>query len=227
MVVNLLIRGMLSKMKITSTFHSWFQRIIRQIVNRLKGFLFLYSIQCKKENYVHSLQNYGHIIYMTGLEGNIWCDMLLNRCKSIAWTTATFTNMTSLTNFSKSSIAHYDIKTKAIEILIVLLKTFYLKTSSGLRLSSLNFQCRFRILYKLKLPIEYSFVWFRWGELVNIYTWLTVYRLSLDLMKTKYMIFHPIQKDICSLVHAVIMNVIQIEKVHNFHFLGVCLDSNL
>ena len=65
------------------------------------------------------------------------------------------------------------------------------------------------------------------NELANIYEWLTVNRLSLNLTKTKYMIFHPIQKDISSLVPTVIINGIQIEKVHNFNFLGVCLDSNL
>ena len=65
------------------------------------------------------------------------------------------------------------------------------------------------------------------NELANIFEWLTVNRLSLNLTKTKYMIFHPIQKDISSLVPTVIINGIQIEKVHNFNFLGVCLDSNL
>ena len=65
------------------------------------------------------------------------------------------------------------------------------------------------------------------NELANIYEWLTVNRLSLNLTKTKYMIFHPVQKDISSLVPTVIINGIQIEKVHDFNFLGVCLDSNL
>ena len=65
------------------------------------------------------------------------------------------------------------------------------------------------------------------NELANIYEWLTVNRLSLNLTKTKYMIFHPIQKDISSLVPTVIINGIQIEKVHNFNFFGVCFDSNL
>ena len=65
------------------------------------------------------------------------------------------------------------------------------------------------------------------NEMANIYEWLTVNRLSLNLTKTKYMIFHPIQKDISSLVPTVIINGIQIEKSHNFNFLGVCLDSNL
>ena len=53
------------------------------------------------------------------------------------------------------------------------------------------------------------------------------------------MIFHPIQKDISSLVPAIIINGIQMEHVDNFindiqmehvdnfNFLGICLDSNL
>ena len=65
------------------------------------------------------------------------------------------------------------------------------------------------------------------NELANINEWLTVNRLSLNLTKTKYMIFHPIQKDISSQVPTVIINGVQIEKAHNFNFLGVCLDNNL
>ena len=38
------------------------------------------------------------------------------------------------------------------------------------------------------------------NELVCICEWLTVNRLSLSFMKTKYMMFHPIQNDISSLV---------------------------
>ena len=41
------------------------------------------------------------------------------------------------------------------------------------------------------------------------------------------MIFHPIQKHISSLVPTVIINGIQKEKVYNFNFLGICLDSDL
>ena len=43
----------------------------------------------------------------------------------------------------------------------------------------------------------------------------------------KYIIFHPIQKYISSRIASVIINGIQIEKVHNFNFMGVCLDGNL
>ena len=65
------------------------------------------------------------------------------------------------------------------------------------------------------------------NELEKIYDWLTVNRLSLNLTKTNFMIFHPKQKDISFLVPKLVINNIPIEKVDNFSFLGVCLDSNL
>ena len=65
------------------------------------------------------------------------------------------------------------------------------------------------------------------NELEKIYGWLTVNRLSRNLTKTKFMIFYPKQKDIISLVPKLVINNIPIEKVDNFSFLRVCLDSNL
>ena len=65
------------------------------------------------------------------------------------------------------------------------------------------------------------------NELEQIYDWLSVNRLSFDLTKTKFMIFHPKQKDISSIIPKIVINDIPIEKVDNFSFLGVCLDSNL
>ena len=65
------------------------------------------------------------------------------------------------------------------------------------------------------------------NELEKIYDWLTVNILSLNLTKTIFMIFHSKQKDISSLVPKLVINNIPIEKVDNFGFLGVCLDSNL
>ena len=61
----------------------------------------------------------------------------------------------------------------------------------------------------------------------KIYDWLTVNRLSLNLPKTKFMIFHPKQKDISSLVPNLVISNIPMEKVVNFSSLRVCLDSNL
>ena len=65
------------------------------------------------------------------------------------------------------------------------------------------------------------------NELEKIYDWLTVKRLYFNQTKTKFMISHPKQKDISSLVPKLVVNNIPIEKVDNFSFLGVCLDSNL
>ena len=77
------------------------------------------------------------------------------------------------------------------------------------------------------LPVGISKVDLVNNELEKIYDWLTVNRLSLNLTKTKFMIFHPKQKDIRSLVPKLVINIIPIEKIDNFSFLGVCLDSNL
>ena len=65
------------------------------------------------------------------------------------------------------------------------------------------------------------------NELEKIYDWLTVNRLSLNLTQTKFMIFHPKQKDISSLVPKPVISNIPIEKVDNFSFLGVCQDCNI
>ena len=64
-------------------------------------------------------------------------------------------------------------------------------------------------------------------ELEKIYDWLTVNRLSLNLTKTKLMIFHPKQKDISSLLPKLVINNIPIKKLTTSVLLGVCQDSNL
>ena len=64
-------------------------------------------------------------------------------------------------------------------------------------------------------------------ELEKILDWLIINKLSFYLTKTKFMIFHPKQKDISSLVPKIVINNIPIEKVENFSFLGVCQYNNL
>ena len=49
----------------------------------------------------------------------------------------------------------------------------------------------------------------------------------MNLTKTKFMRFHPKQKDISSLVPKHVIDNIPIENVDNYSFLGVCLDSKL
>ena len=63
-------------------------------------------------------------------------------------------------------------------------------------------------------------------ELAKIYELLTVNRLFWS-DRNRYMTFHPIQNDVSSLIPSVIINGIQIEKVHNYKFLGACLGRNL
>ena len=62
-------------------------------------------------------------------------------------------------------------------------------------------------------------------SLVN--EWLEINKLSLNTEKTKYMIFHPHQKDITDLIPRLIMNGTEIQRVEAFDFLVVSLDENL
>ena len=62
-------------------------------------------------------------------------------------------------------------------------------------------------------------------SLVN--EWLEINKLSLNTEKTKYMIFHPHQKDITDVIPRLIMNGTEIQRVEAFDFLGVTLDENL
>ena len=64
-------------------------------------------------------------------------------------------------------------------------------------------------------------------ELENIYNWLCVNKLSLNIPKTKFMIFHHRQKRIDSIIPNLIINNHQIERVTDFNFLGITLDEHL
>ena len=64
-------------------------------------------------------------------------------------------------------------------------------------------------------------------ELFLVNEWPEINKLSLNIGKTKYMIFHPHQKDIIDLTLSLIMNGIEIDRVETFNFLGVTLDENL
>ena len=63
------------------------------------------------------------------------------------------------------------------------------------------------------------------AELSNVIEWLNINKLSLNKSKSKYMIFHVPNKDIQYLTLK-IDNVI-IEKVDEFSFLGLTVDTNL
>ena len=60
------------------------------------------------------------------------------------------------------------------------------------------------------------------SELQNIFKWLDVNRLCLNVAKSKFMLFHMPQKEI-----PLLSGVEKIEHVKEFNFLGLILDSNL
>ena len=63
------------------------------------------------------------------------------------------------------------------------------------------------------------------SELQNIFKWLDVNRLCLNVAKSKFMLFHKAQKNIPQLSFNI--NEMVIEHVNEFNFLGLILDSNL
>ena len=63
-------------------------------------------------------------------------------------------------------------------------------------------------------------------ELQNVYVWLAANKLSLNITKTKYLVFHSQKKSLSSLPLLKINNTL-IEKVSSFNYLGVMLNENL
>ena len=63
------------------------------------------------------------------------------------------------------------------------------------------------------------------SELQNIFKWLDVNKLCLNVAKSKFMLFHMPQKEISQLSFNI--NDMVIEHVNEFKFLGLILDSNL
>ncbi len=62
-------------------------------------------------------------------------------------------------------------------------------------------------------------------ELKKINDWLKTNKLSLNIYKTKYMLFHTAQKQIDHL-HIKINNI-NIDRVTHFNFLGFTINENL
>ena len=65
------------------------------------------------------------------------------------------------------------------------------------------------------------------SELNDIFVWLCVNRLALNVKKTKYMIFHYRQRDIRNLIPSLIINNEPVERVTEFNFLGLTIDETL
>ena len=54
-------------------------------------------------------------------------------------------------------------------------------------------------------------------ELLQVDEWLTVSKLSLNINKTKFMVFHLYQKDISQLTTTLKINNMETERVSNFN----------
>ena len=65
------------------------------------------------------------------------------------------------------------------------------------------------------------------NELAIVYDWLAVNKLSLNVSKTKYVIFHAINKRIEGVIPNLEINGIPLERVQNFNFLGLVLNENM
>ena len=63
-------------------------------------------------------------------------------------------------------------------------------------------------------------------QLINIHNWLCVNKLSLNVDKSHFVIFHPVQKVVDYAINLSINNKYLIEK-KSYKYLGVIIDSNL
>ena len=64
-------------------------------------------------------------------------------------------------------------------------------------------------------------------KLGNIQEWLNINKLSLNVKKTKFMIFHHYQQNINNIIPRLKMNSETIEKVSEFNFLGLTINEHL
>ena len=65
------------------------------------------------------------------------------------------------------------------------------------------------------------------NELAKVTDWLAVNELSLYVRKTKYVIFHAINKRIEGVIPNLEINGIPLERVQNFNFLGLVSNENM
>ena len=78
------------------------------------------------------------------------------------------------------------------------------------------------------LPISISNV----SEILNnklkeINDWLSLNKLTLNIQRSKLMVFHPYQKDIAGLIPMLKINDVEIERVSSFRCLGILFDENM
>ena len=65
------------------------------------------------------------------------------------------------------------------------------------------------------------------SQLAKICDWLEFNKVSLNVKKTKFVVFHAINKDIEELVPELQINNIAIERVENFNFLGLIFNEHM
>ena len=65
------------------------------------------------------------------------------------------------------------------------------------------------------------------SELQQIFEWLSVNKLSLNVKKTKMMVFHHRQRNIQDMIPQLHLDGIPIERVKQFNFLGIVLDEHM
>ena len=64
-------------------------------------------------------------------------------------------------------------------------------------------------------------------HLAELYNWLAVNKLSLNVKKSKYIVFHAVNKNIEGRLPELKINDISIERVQNFNFLGLNLNEHI
>ena len=64
-------------------------------------------------------------------------------------------------------------------------------------------------------------------ELNKVFNWLCANRLSLNINKTKFILFHNKNKNIQNLIPNIKVNKIQVERVSHFSFLGITINEHL
>ena len=64
-------------------------------------------------------------------------------------------------------------------------------------------------------------------ELKNIPIWFEINKLSLNVKKTKFMIFHHKQRNLENLIPQLNLNEQIMEEVSDFNFLGLTIDRHL
>ena len=65
------------------------------------------------------------------------------------------------------------------------------------------------------------------NHISKVYDWLAVNKLSLNVKKTKYIVFHAINKNIEGVIPELSINGIIIERVQNFNFLGIFFNKHM